>query len=146
MRAQAVAAARELTTAAVIYHEAVATMLGLGPTDEKALDLLRRHQWLTAGELAAHTGLAPATVTALVDRLVAKGFARRVADPGDGRRVRVEPTSAGDARLGAALADLVSSIEEVYSCYSDGALALVIEVLRAMSEAQRQATARLDQA
>ena len=43
VRAAAVAAARELTTVAVMYHATVGERLGLGPTDEKALDLLRQH-------------------------------------------------------------------------------------------------------
>jgi DNA-binding MarR family transcriptional regulator len=142
-RQAAIAAARDLTTAAVMYHGAVGAALGLGPTDEKALDLLRRHGSLSAGEIGAHSGLAPATVTALVDRLVDKGFAARSTDPADRRRVLVSPTGAGDARLGALLADLVGSIDDLFSRYTDGALGLVVEVLREMARVQRDATERL---
>ena len=143
VRAAAVAAARELTTVAVMYHATVGERLGLGPTDEKALDLLRQHGSLSAGRLAALTGLAPASVTALVDRLVARGFARRSPSPEDGRRVVVEPTAEGDEILHSTFAHLVASIDDLFGGYTDGALALVTEVLHAMAERQRAATAHL---
>src|SRR5262245_11430853 len=83
-------AGRAQSTAAVMFHAAVAAQLGLSVTEEKALDLLHRHGALTAGELAERSGLAPASVTGLMDRLASKGFARRIADPDDRRRVRLE--------------------------------------------------------
>ena len=145
-RSAAVAASRELTTAAVMYHATVAERLGLGPADEKALDLLRRHGSLSAGELASLTGLAPASITALVDRLVAKKLARRRSSPDDGRRTLVEPTPEAETLLREQFADLVASIEDLFDDYTGGALALVTEVLLAMAERQRDATARLARA
>ena len=142
-RTAAVAASRELTTAAVMYHATVAERLGLGPADEKALDLLRRHGSLSAGELATLTGLAPASITALVDRLVAKRLARRRPSPDDGRRTLIEPTPEAETLLHEQFADLVASIEDLFDRYTSGALALVTEVLLAMAERQRGATARL---
>ena len=79
------------------FDDAVARRLGLNGADLRCLD------WLadgpkTAGRLSEATGLRPAATTALVDRLVRKGFVRRVANPDDRRQVLVEMTEEGAAR------------------------------------------------
>src|SRR5215468_4795554 len=84
------AAGRELSVAAVMFHTALAANQGLSATEEKALDLLDRDGPLTGRQLAKRSGLAPASVTNLVDRLEAKGFARRTRNPHDGRSVLIE--------------------------------------------------------
>jgi DNA-binding MarR family transcriptional regulator len=78
---------REHSDATVLFHSALATELGLHPTDYKALSVLDRLGPMNAGALGRHTGLAAASVTNLIDRLVAKGFLRREPDPLDRRRV-----------------------------------------------------------
>jgi len=88
--AQLETAGRAQSAATVMFHTAVAARQGLSATEEKALDLLERHGPLTAGELARHSGLAPASVTGLINRLERKGFARRVRNPNDRRSVLVE--------------------------------------------------------
>jgi DNA-binding MarR family transcriptional regulator len=49
---------------------------------------------LTAGDLAAQSGLTGGAITGVIDRLERVGYARRVPDPADRRRVRVEVTPA----------------------------------------------------
>ena len=83
-------ALREHNAAAVGFHGAVAARLGLNVTDLKALDILERTGPRSAGDLATETGLAAASVTALIDRLARKRFVRRHRDPRDRRRVIVE--------------------------------------------------------
>src|SRR5262245_33252986 len=84
----------ELSTAVVLFHEAVAARLGLSAADHRALGLISRSGAVTAGELAQRTGLSPGAVTGLVDRLEQGGHVRRTRDPADRRRVLVEPVSA----------------------------------------------------
>lgn len=48
---------RQHSTAVVLFHQAVAERLGIGPTDHKCLDLLRERGALTGSDLAALTGL-----------------------------------------------------------------------------------------
>src|SRR5215510_1274925 len=79
-------AGREISAAAVMFHTALAARQGLSATEEKALDLLDRHGPLTGRQLAERSGLAPASVSNLADRLEAKGFARRTPNPADGQR------------------------------------------------------------
>ena len=77
---------RRLSTAAVLFHHALAEQLGLGPTDLKCYDLLRERGPLTSSDLAALTGLTTGAITGVVARLERAGFVRRAADPGDGRK------------------------------------------------------------
>jgi DNA-binding MarR family transcriptional regulator len=59
---------------AVFFHSVISEQIGMGPTDEKTMLILSGGP-LTAGEIAKHTGLTTASVTSLIDRLEAKGFA-----------------------------------------------------------------------
>jgi DNA-binding MarR family transcriptional regulator len=51
----------------------------------------------TPGELARELGLSPTTLSAMIDRLVAKKQLRRVRHPEDGRSYVLEPTAKGKA-------------------------------------------------
>ena len=128
----------------VLYHPTVAARLGLSATEEKAIDLLERFGPLTAGELAKRSGLAPASVTGLVNRLERKGFARRIAHPSDRRSILVEVDAervyAGMAPL---FADWVGSLEELYAGYTDEQLELILHFLTEVALRQQRATARL---
>jgi DNA-binding MarR family transcriptional regulator len=137
-------AGRAMSAATVMFHSTVAERQGLSATEEKALDLLERFGPLTAGELAKRSGLAPASVTGLINRLERKGFARRVAHPSDRRSVLVEVDAervyAGMAPL---FADWVHSLEELYEGYSDDQLELILDFLTEVARRQQAATARL---
>ena len=82
---------RRLSTAAVLFHHALAERLGLGPTDLKCYDLLRERGTLTGTDLAVLTGLTTGGVTGVVARLERAGFVRRAADPRDGRKQILSP-------------------------------------------------------
>jgi len=137
-------AGRAMSAATVMFHTTVAARQGLSATEEKALDLLERFGPLTAGELSKRSGLAPASVTGLIDRLERKGFARRIAHPSDRRSILVEVDAdrvyAGMAPL---FADWVGSLEELYAGYSDEQLELILHFLTEVARRQREATARL---
>ena len=126
-----------------MFHATLASMNGLSATETKALDVLDREGPLTAGELAARTGLAPPSVTGLIDRLERKGFARRVADPGDGRRVRVERSPEGLAALTPLFADFGAQIDALYAEFTDEQLQTILRFMTEITRRQRDATARL---
>lgn len=77
---------RRNSTAAVLFHHAVAERLGLGPTDHKCFDLLREHGAMTGSELATITGLTTGAITGVVARLERAGYLRREPDPYDKRK------------------------------------------------------------
>jgi DNA-binding MarR family transcriptional regulator len=98
---------------------------------------------MTARSLAARTGLAPASITALVDRLERKGFAHRVANPDDGRSVLIrldEQRIAADAHL---YDDFVARLHALYEGYDDEELALITRFLTDAAQAQSEAAAAL---
>ena len=82
---------RRHSTAAVLFHHAVAECLGLGPTDHKCLDLLRERGAMSGSELVAITGLTSGAITGVVTRLERAGYLRRKSDPHDGRKQILSP-------------------------------------------------------
>jgi DNA-binding MarR family transcriptional regulator len=82
---------RRHSTAAVLFHHAVAERLGLGPADHKCLDLLRERGAMTGSELAAITGLTSGAISGVVARLERAGYLRRKPDPHDGRMQILSP-------------------------------------------------------
>jgi DNA-binding MarR family transcriptional regulator len=93
---QAVAAFQDATD---LVDEAAATALGLNRTDLRCLGILGRGGAMTAGQLAKAAGLSPGAATTAVDRLARAGYARRIRDIGDRRRVTVEPTPAAQTAV-----------------------------------------------
>jgi DNA-binding MarR family transcriptional regulator len=73
-----------------LFDEIANEHLGINQTDNRCLDVLTRLGPITAGELAREAGLTTGGVTAVVDRLERAGFARRVRDDEDRRRVVIE--------------------------------------------------------
>ncbi|MFI7423525.1 MarR family winged helix-turn-helix transcriptional regulator [Nonomuraea sp. NPDC049684] len=138
-----VEAGRESSNAAVMYHSAMGERLGLGMTEEKTLDLLQRLGPLTAGELSRHTGLAPASVSGLIDRLEAKWLVRRVRDTKDRRRVIVEINWERLAGFGELFEPFVAAMSGLYDRYTDDELAVIADFLRRSTALQREATTSL---
>jgi DNA-binding MarR family transcriptional regulator len=137
-------AGRASSVATVMFHTAVAARQGLSASEEKALDLLERSGPLTAGELARQSGLAPASVTGLINRLEHKGFARRIQNPGDRRSILVEvDVERLYARVAPLFADWARSLQELYAGYSDEQLEVILHFLTEAARRQQEATARI---
>ena len=137
-------AGRASSVATVMFHTAVAARQGLSASEEKALDLLERSGPLTAGELARQSGLAPASVTGLINRLELKGFARRIQNPGDRRSILVEvDVERLYARVAPLFADWARSLQELYAGYSDEQLEVILHFLTEAARRQQEATARI---
>jgi DNA-binding MarR family transcriptional regulator len=122
-------ASRESSTMAVFFHTRMAEHVGLGATEEKTLALLGKRGPLTAGEIAAHTGLTTPSVTGLLDRLESKGMVRRVRDPHDRRRVIVEPNQERLAELDRMFYSVQEAFHEMLEIYSDEQLATIADFL-----------------
>lgn len=115
--------------AVVMFHSWVAQRMGLDPSAYKALFLLQRLGPLSAGELSRETGLATASVTDLIDRLVAKGFVERGIHPKDRRRIVVSlvEVSVADARPGFGIPN--PSLAGLAERYDDDQLELIADFL-----------------
>jgi DNA-binding MarR family transcriptional regulator len=75
------------------FDNLAAQRLGVNATDLNCLDIVQRVGSLTAGQLAAETGLTTGAVTAVIDRLEDRGYVHRIRDEADRRRVMIEPTA-----------------------------------------------------
>jgi len=76
------------------FDSLAAERLGVSETDLRCLNIIENSGGLTAGELAGEAGLTAGAVTGVIDRLERAGYARRVPDPVDRRRVRLQVTDA----------------------------------------------------
>ena len=121
---------RSVSALSVLFSQAVADRAGMNPTDQEALDILRRSGPLAAGRLAELTGLTTGAVTGLVDRLERRGFARREPDPTDRRRVIVRPLEENAAReLDPLFAPMGQAINALCARYDDRELAVILDFI-----------------
>ncbi|MFI6454686.1 MarR family winged helix-turn-helix transcriptional regulator [Streptosporangium amethystogenes] len=135
---------RELSTAVVMFHEAVAARRGLTATENKALDLLARRGPVTSGDLARELGLTPGAVTGLVDRLSRAGYARRVPDATDRRKIFVAAeVERLDAEMQPVFAPLREAITSLTHGYTAAQVATIEHFVTDVVAILRDQTARL---
>jgi len=111
---------------------------GLQAHEFDVLSVLRRRGEpfeRTAGELAALTHVTSGTMTSRLDRLVARGFVSRHADPADGRLVRVRLTRAGRQRVDAAFESLLTGERELLATLDPAGRFELAGALRTLLEA-----------
>ena len=97
---EVIARFRAATNRDAAFDKLAAARLGVSVTDLHCVNIVESRAGLTAGELAVESGLTTGAVTAVVDRLERAGYARRVRDEHDRRKVKVEVTDAFYARAG----------------------------------------------
>jgi DNA-binding MarR family transcriptional regulator len=121
------------------FDNLAAERLGLNQTDLHCINIIENSGGLTAGELAKEAGLTSGAVTGVVDRLERAGYARRVADPADRRRVKLEVTPKFYARAekiwGPMAADWESSLSRRFTSEQ---LEEIIQFLRTTNELGRE--------
>lgn len=78
---------RNLATAVIAFHEAVAHRAGLSISEHKCLGALALTGPVTAGQLARETGFTTGAITGIVDRLEKAGHVKREPNPEDRRSV-----------------------------------------------------------
>ena len=125
--------AEELRLSAVtndIADQVVADYLGLNRTDMRCLDIIERLDGVSAGRLASEAGLSTGAVTTVLDRLERAGYARRVQDPGDRRRVLVELTPAARRELQQLYAPLTNATMRQLEGYTTDEVSLVRDFMR----------------
>jgi DNA-binding MarR family transcriptional regulator len=113
-----------------LLDEAAAEILGINRTDHRCMDILDRHARLTAGELAEASGLTTGAVTSVLDRLERAGYARRVRDTVDRRRVLVQLTPKARRLAGRIYGPLAQAHAKQFDRYTTEQLALILEFIR----------------
>lgn len=134
---------RRLSTAVVLFHQAVAARVGLTAGDLKTLELIESGGPFSASELAQRTGLTGAGITNLVARLAAGGHVVREIDPQDRRRAVIRATTASSPELEDAFAHLGMSLGAVIGDYSAAEQAAIASYLQRMVDVLKEETIRL---
>ncbi|MDQ3873275.1 MAG: MarR family transcriptional regulator [Thermoproteota archaeon] len=136
---------REISTETIMFHQAVADVLGLHITDHKCLDFIYRFGAMPAGRLAELTGLTTGAVTGIIDRLEKAGYVRRTNDPKDRRRTIVEPirNKKLERKLELIFIPLRDRMHKLLSSYSDSELAFLLDATTKMIEQTREESKKL---
>jgi DNA-binding MarR family transcriptional regulator len=120
-------------------NQTVASGVGLAVGDLGMLELADRVGPLTPSRLAELSGLSPATMTGVLDRLEAEGWIRRERDPDDRRKVNI--SAVGRHRLVQRYyAGMQRRVHQVCAGYSDDQLDLIVGFLNQVAEAGVAAT------
>jgi DNA-binding MarR family transcriptional regulator len=127
------------------FDQAVADALGINRTDMRCLDIVQLEGRVTAGRLADLTGLTTGAITTVIDRLEKAGFARRVRDPHDRRRVLVEMSPEAMSGADNFYAEHLAESERIYKRYTLEQLELLLEFVRGSRELNERAAAQLEE-
>jgi DNA-binding MarR family transcriptional regulator len=127
-----------------MLDHAIAQYMGIDETAFRCLDILDQEGPMTAGRLAERARLSPGAMTALLDRLENRGFARRTRDTEDRRRVLVEIAPELRQRSEALYGTPQEGAEEL-ATYSDKELDFLIRFLRGSVAYQEERMRRLEE-
>lgn len=126
-----------------LFNLAVAERTGLHNTDIDTLDLLNVLGPMTAGQLSTMTGLSTGATTRLIDRLARAGMVRRVSDPEDRRRVRVEPVLENMEPIGDLYMPLADTLSETWREFTVEELDVILRFVRRSRAVVANENARL---
>ena len=139
-----IAAMRQLQAELDRVDRATAGALGLARSDCRALIMLTEGP-LTPRALAAGLGLTSGSVTALIDRLAARGFVTRAPDPADRRGVLVAATPLAAMRLQVAQAPLAEAVGRLAARYGTEKSGAVGQQIADVARIAAWAAARIEQ-
>ncbi|MCB0611328.1 MAG: MarR family transcriptional regulator [Lewinella sp.] len=136
---------RQYSDASILMHEAIAGKAGLSGTDHKYLGLILEKGEMTAGDIAALTGLTTGAVTGLIDRLEKKKLVKRRLDKADRRKVMVVPDTRRTTELMTPLfAELDRKSTALIASFSEAEIRTIeryfSEAIRIMRETTEQLT------
>jgi len=126
--------AQQFGARTVLFQHAAAGRLGLTPTELETFRLVQHEGPVTASELAKQTGLTPASMSAIVDKLANRDFLNREQDRGDRRRWLLEANPAAIERVDAIYAAHATRVEHVLAEYSEGDFEVVLSFLRIFAD------------
>jgi DNA-binding MarR family transcriptional regulator len=131
---------RELNLQLSLLNSKVGARLDVRDIDLDCMDLIARHGPLSPSALARRTGLHPATVTGILDRLERGGWIARERDPSDRRSVLVRSLRDRNAEVFRQYAGMNSAMDEIIGRYDDAELEVLADFLRRTVDAGRTAT------
>src|SRR5256885_2771896 len=123
--------------------QSVGEHVDLAPVEMDFLDLISRRAPVTPGELATTTGLSPATVTGILDRLEEGGWVKRTRDVGDRRKVLVDVEMKRAPELGRLYGGMLARLHDILEQYDDEQLPGLVGFLKQERDAGDSAVEEL---
>lgn len=134
---------RRLTNQLHRLNDAVGSHVDLLPGDLEVLDMIGRDGPMAPRDVIAATGIHPATLTGILDRLERGGWLTRSPDPDDRRRLIIEAASERGGELARMYAPMGKALGAICSGYSPEQLAVVVDFLERAADASTDATAEV---
>jgi DNA-binding MarR family transcriptional regulator len=141
--AQLLGAMRELNSQLSLLDQTVSSSVGLSSSDLEVLDLVGRRGPLTPSALSSISGVSPATMTGILDRLETEGWVRRERDPQDRRKVNIHAATKRGAEIYRYYRGMQDRLRQICANYTDDQLTLLIDFITRTSEAGVGAIAEL---
>jgi DNA-binding MarR family transcriptional regulator len=126
-----------------LLSQAIADRVGMHSTDIETLDLLNVLGPMTAGRLAELAGLSTGATTRLVDRLVRAGYVERRSDPGDRRRVIIDPIYENLEAVGQLYAPLTEKLTALWTTFTQEELKVILRFVQGSNAAVSEANAAI---
>jgi len=136
---------RNFATSAVLTANSIARVVGMGANELKCAELLVRMGAMSAGKLGKLAGLTTGAITGIVDRLEKAGWAKRVADPTDRRRVIIHPVPRDSEAVDGLYDTYMDSLTKLLARYSDSELILLTEFIDSLTRLNHEQAKRLSQ-
>jgi DNA-binding MarR family transcriptional regulator len=137
------ASLRDVSVQLSLLNHQVRGQLELKGADLECLDLISREGPLSPSTLARRSGLHPATVTGILDRLERGGWIVRERDPADRRAVLIRVERGRGADVLRLYAGMNSAMDQIIGGYDEGQLELLAGFLHRTAEAGRAAAEEL---
>lgn len=137
-------AGRKMSTYNIFFHQAIAKKAGLTGTDHKYADMLFQKGPMTAGQLAALSGITTGAATGLIDRLEKNGLVKRQGDPTDRRKVLIVPdTEKAMQLLGPIFKELGEEMDFFYKKFTTDELKVILRYLEESADFFAEKTRKL---
>ncbi|QVQ51574.1 MarR family transcriptional regulator [Spiractinospora alimapuensis] len=132
---------REMGNQLSLLNRHVGARVRLKDVDLDCLELINRHDGITPSVLARHTGLHPATVTGVLDRLESGGWVtrERAVTPTDRRAVTVRALRERNSELARLYSGMSAAMDDLCADYTEAELELIAGFIHQVTHAGEHA-------
>ena len=134
---------RELSVQLSLLNAQVSAHLKLKEADIDCLDVITRYGPVSPSALARRTGLHPATLTGILDRLERGGFISRERSPADRRAVLIRARRERGAEIYRLYGGMNGAMDVILGRYAESDLEVLADFLRRTVQAGQAATVAL---
>ncbi|RAN73502.1 hypothetical protein B5P43_30470 [Bacillus sp. SRB_336] len=136
---------REILVLNEVMEFIMRRQMDLNETDFQAMQHLLKQRSMSPGELAQSLHLTAAAATTVIDRLVAKGHARRTPHPTDRRRWLISPSEDSIRRTMEKLMPMILEVDSKVRSYDDDGQRIIVDFLDGVVASMNHRVAVLEQ-